>query len=356
MEQNPAVFLQTEAHPAEDVRRLFTHIFGEREGVFSATGLKVSAKSTPNMSVDISPGACMVAGTEYAWQGHYFCESRGTVNLTVDPADTQLRFDLVVARVHDSAYSGTQSKWSLEVVKGTAASNPSIPSTPDSSLVLAVLVIAPSAPSVTANNVRDTRLFPYTYGASSVGGYQLLHAGGQQNYIICTRNTRPVGVPEGTKIYETDTNLEFFWTGSKWYLTTPYMVDTRPFESTVTTSASTVWQMLLDLRNDWQAPCKGILMTDVSGYAGSTSVNHWTKIGIAKNGTSIPVTSAISRGRPETAGLFMPVSCGLGQTVADAGYSMGSAVMLNSQYSNYSTKVSLRVNNVFWPEHLYEKL
>ena len=50
-----------------------------------------------------------------------------------------------------------------------------------------------------------------------------------QEYVVCTSTTRPAGlvaVDEGVMIYETNTNLNYTWSGSAWVLTgTPIFVD-----------------------------------------------------------------------------------------------------------------------------------
>lgn len=208
--QTPPIFLQAGSHPAEDVRRALYAVHGGRQGIYTAGALAVSEKSgTPNMSVDVAEGQVAVNGSESAYAGVYLCEARGTTNLAISAADaTNPRLDLIVARVRDAAYSGATNTFSLEVVTGTPAGVPADPSLPSGScFVLARVTVDASASSITNANIADLRLSYSTAQngrAAAVGGT-----------VVCTNATRPTGV-EGLKIYETDTDYEYTYSGSTW--------------------------------------------------------------------------------------------------------------------------------------------
>jgi hypothetical protein len=153
--QNPAIFLQAGSHPAEDVRRFISTLMGDRPGIIDTGDLAVTQTATASMSVDVAGGRAFIDGTEFTYQGLYFVENRGTTNLAVAPADsTNARYDLVVARVKDEAYSGTTSAWALEVVTGTPSDSPIEPSAPANSLVLARTTVAAGATSITDADIQ----------------------------------------------------------------------------------------------------------------------------------------------------------------------------------------------------------
>lgn len=158
--QNPAIFLQEGSHPAEDVRRALGSIVGQAGGLVSGSDLVVSENSAgADMSIDVAGGAIWIAGTEDAYQGVYYCENRGVTNIPVQAADVvHPRIDLVVARVYDSSYSGTQDEWALDIVTGTPAASPVAPSLPANSFSLATINVAANATTVVDANITDTRV------------------------------------------------------------------------------------------------------------------------------------------------------------------------------------------------------
>lgn len=159
--QNPPAWLADASiqHNADDVRRLFSTLFHDGEGVFESDGMEVTQKGGgADMSVDVNTGRCIVQGTEATYQGSYFCQNQGTTNLAIGAADaTNPRIDLVVAQVRDSAYSGADDDWRLYVVPGTAAASPSEPAIPANSYVLARVDVAASASSITNGDITDRR-------------------------------------------------------------------------------------------------------------------------------------------------------------------------------------------------------
>lgn len=170
-EQNPAIYLQAESHPAEDVRRWQRAATNAGEGVLrtadSVSGsLEVTEKSgTPDMSVDVAGGSCLILGTEATYQGTYFCENRSTTNLAVDASDaTNARYDLVVAKVQDSDYSGATDAWSLAVVTGTPAASPADPAVPDNSITLARINVAALSTDVDNADITDLRTWARLWG------------------------------------------------------------------------------------------------------------------------------------------------------------------------------------------------
>ena len=213
--KNPPVFLQSEAHPAQDVRRFFYHLMAQRQGVINPGDLVVSENGTPNMSVEVAGGAAIIHGTESTYQGSYFVENRGTWPLSIAASDpTNDRFDLVVAQVEDSEESGATDAWSLAVVTGTPAGSPVVPTAPENCIVLAYVFVQATVTTILDSNITDQRL-DSTFGPGTQDGFAATTGG----VIVCTSSTRPTDTYAGMEIYETDTGDVRIWNGSDWALT-----------------------------------------------------------------------------------------------------------------------------------------
>lgn len=109
---------------SEDFRAL-----GHRAtGILS--GGVVSAQAVPAMSVQVTAGAAVIAGTTHSWTGK---------SVLVQPADSSPRFDLVVAGDDDD----------LHVVRGAPSTNPAFPGfDPATQALLAVMFVRGGADSV----------------------------------------------------------------------------------------------------------------------------------------------------------------------------------------------------------------
>lgn len=195
--QQPPIFLQAGSHPAEDVRR-FIGTAVSTPGLVSAGDLVVTERAgTASMSVDVAGGRAFLAGNEATYQGTYFVENRGVANLVVSAAHGSLtRYDLVVARIQDAAYSGASNSWSLAVITGTPASTPLEPAVPASSFVLARITVGAAVSSITNAAITDRRLVTAGQGyATTLGGQ-----------VTSTSTMRPSAPTDGMRIYETDTH------------------------------------------------------------------------------------------------------------------------------------------------------
>lgn len=210
-ERNPPLHLQAGSHPANNDRRFLEQLTGLRPGIFKAGDFAVTQTGTPSMAVLVAAGAAIVDGTEASDQGVYFVDSDGNDTLAIAAADaTNARFDMIVARVRDAAYSGATNAWALEVVQGTPAASPVEPAIPANCLVLARVSVAAGASSIVNANIVDRRTTTTGQGrVASLGGV-----------VVCTSTTRPSGAAlyEGLTIYETDTDKMWVWDGSTWNL------------------------------------------------------------------------------------------------------------------------------------------
>ena len=211
MAEKAVSWLQAASHPADTDRLVLEGLMnpagapvsGAGYGVGSGTTeLKVQAKGTPDMSVDVLAGHVWIDGTENANQGAMHAYNDATKNLAIAAAHaTNPRKDLVVAKVQDAQYSGATNAWSVAVVTGTPAASPAEPAVPANAIVLALVDIAALASSITNANITDRRR-----RACALGGI-----------VVCTSGTRPTtGLYEGLTIYETDTDRVYVYTGAAW--------------------------------------------------------------------------------------------------------------------------------------------
>ena len=91
--------------------------------------------------------------------GTYMAYNDGTTTATITTADaTYPRIDVVCITVSDAAYSGSLNSVAINVVAGTPAGSPTVPSTPTNSIALAQVAVAAGATSITSGNITDVRV------------------------------------------------------------------------------------------------------------------------------------------------------------------------------------------------------
>jgi hypothetical protein len=161
-------------------------------GIFKANSLKVQERSTPNNSVDVLSGGCIVRGSQNANQGVYFVYNDATVNVPMSVGNaTNPRKDVVGVQIQDVEYGAGAHSAAITVLTGTPASSPAEPTRPANWLDLALVDVPANDTAFTNSQITDRR--------------RLLGAAG--GVIICTSTTRPsVNLYKGMTIYETDTN------------------------------------------------------------------------------------------------------------------------------------------------------
>jgi hypothetical protein len=248
-------FLQAGSHPAEETRLMVNALAGGGTGSFtqplsggSITGrdsahgiindsdLAVTQNGTPNMSVNVAAGSCLIRGMSSAVQGAYHLVNDGTLNVAISAADaTNPRRDLIIAVVRDAAYSGASNDARIIVVTGTPAASPSDPSLTSNpnALVLARVAVAAGATSITNANITDLRQFALTAGeipvTTTTAARDIRLASptdGQAHYLNSNTTTEglwfyngtswrlPWNMPWGTVGYDTDTTTGSASTGS----------------------------------------------------------------------------------------------------------------------------------------------
>lgn len=234
--------IQGQSHDAVVVRNLIAAMFGVPvaahaaaasvttagggHGVVGAGDLAVTQNGTPNMSVNVAAGRCIVrAGNASSiaaacWSGM----NDAAVNVAIAAADpTNPRRDLVIFQVRDSNYGEAASDARITVVTGTPAASPSDPALTSypNALVLARVAVAAAATTVTNANITDLRTRVH-----AVGGVR-----------VCTSTTRPTGASlfAGLEIFETDTLRKLVYDGSAWLV----VADTRAWQAWTPTLDST---------------------------------------------------------------------------------------------------------------------
>jgi hypothetical protein len=155
----PPNWLQALSYSANIDRYLIDAAWGQ-SGVLA--GLAVSQRAAgANMSVDVAAGQAVVAGTDAANQASYLVRLLAAYNVPVAaaPPAGQTRIDLIVAAVNDPAATGTGTAgWGFSDVQGVpASSNPDVPATPASSVVLAQVTVAAGTASITGALITDRR-------------------------------------------------------------------------------------------------------------------------------------------------------------------------------------------------------
>ncbi|RLC76478.1 MAG: hypothetical protein DRJ03_28590, partial [Chloroflexi bacterium] len=109
-------------------------------GVLS--GLQVTENSTPDMSVLVAAGSCIVNGTEIT--------KTTSTNVSISAADdTNPRWDIIT--INDA---GT-----IAATAGTPAADPVPPALPANNILLALVYVAAGVTQITNANIYDRRLF-----------------------------------------------------------------------------------------------------------------------------------------------------------------------------------------------------
>ena len=127
-----------------DIQNLNKALIKDKTLILS-TSLKVTAKTSPNMTVSVSSGS--------AFNNGMFYQNSATVSLTIDSNTGSLpRKDAICIE-----FNGANSK--LVVIKGNPATSPVISSTATDSnhILLAEVLVGVGATSIQASNITDSR-------------------------------------------------------------------------------------------------------------------------------------------------------------------------------------------------------
>ena len=153
----PPSYQQQSTYTAQSDRQIQQASFNTT-GVIGSGSMAVTAQASPNMTVNIADGWAAVVATT-ADLGVYTFYNDATVIQTISAANaTNPRIDLIVATVNDAQYSGSVNNVVFTTVAGTPAASPTVPATPNNSIVLAQIAVAANATTITNSNITDRRL------------------------------------------------------------------------------------------------------------------------------------------------------------------------------------------------------
>ena len=156
--RTPPSWLQNGSHPAENDRLTMQALYSTT-GIIGSTSLAVTQSATPGMSVVIASGWAAVIGTTQANMGVYTAYNDASVTASIATANaTNPRIDVVCLTVNDAYYTGSTNNIIVNVVAGTPASSPTVPSTPANSIALAQVAVGAGVTSIVNANITDVRV------------------------------------------------------------------------------------------------------------------------------------------------------------------------------------------------------
>ena len=195
--RNPPSWLQNGSHPAENDRLTTTGILWRSGGVADYAAMVVAQSATPGMSVQISAGHALIAGTQTANQGFYIAYNDAATTVAIATADpSQARIDRICVVVQDAFYGGTANNQVIfQAVTGTPSGSPVPPSAPNNAITLAYVAVAANATSIVNANITDMRPTAqytegqYTASATASNTIQLNQLASQTGKAISVKNT-----------------------------------------------------------------------------------------------------------------------------------------------------------------------
>lgn len=125
-----------------------------RQAVVYGAGDPMLVSAAGGMIVNVNAG-------QVVFSNGYVLTSDATVAVTLDAGGASSRTDLIVARVRDTEAGDASSYGSIEFVKGTSTTAPSVPMR---SVVLAYVSVPAGASSVAGGNLTDRRVFTAAAG------------------------------------------------------------------------------------------------------------------------------------------------------------------------------------------------
>lgn len=150
----PPTWLQNREYPARIERMMLSKYF-QAPGVVSTSAFRVTAQSTPNMTLNVAAGSAWVAGTQVTNQGYYNVVNDSIAIINIPASNTSSRTDIIVLTIYDSEYAGSFNTAQIEVITGSPGGG--TPATPGNSIRLATVTVGANVTSITNANIVDSR-------------------------------------------------------------------------------------------------------------------------------------------------------------------------------------------------------
>lgn len=220
---NPPVWIQAgTAHP--DADRLISSVVVDRN-VDSAGVLKsIEGGVVPplnqlqptvlgyDMNVTFSGGTVIVPRVGNDPAGVFLCHNQGNATVSIAPATTQPRFDIIVAEVLSTLQGDATNEWRLRVIQGTEAASPTEPAVTGSKVRLARVRVIPAGQNGGTNKIAASQLTDQRSFVAGLGGVHLAwngvlypqHSPGRLLYDVSSKTLQ---VSNGT-VWETLHTLE----------------------------------------------------------------------------------------------------------------------------------------------------
>jgi len=142
------------AHPAELARRLLAVQVAGYSGIIEAGALAVTARPTPDRSVDVAAGNSLIPATEAGLAGTWFARNDAVYNVATPVGDATNPFRVIIGARYDSA----TSTWDIVSISGTPAASPVDPTLPANFVSLARLTVQiPPNDTIVAGDIVDLR-------------------------------------------------------------------------------------------------------------------------------------------------------------------------------------------------------
>ncbi len=258
-----------------------------------------------NMSVDVSSGLVLVAGTQSApTQGVYHGFNDATVNVTIAASNpTYPRIDLVCVSIQDAYYSGATSTGVIQAVTGTPAVSPAVPTAPANTVVLAHVYVGANVSSITNSNINGT--------AGSGNPDTVAYMAPIVNGGIIAKGP-PTFTPAfaGSSMFDKYYGVTWWYDGSAWHANGPGLVMAKIYRTAALTLTTAADQIVLYDTIDYD-PCSRITLSTsamftcpfagkfrVTGQLTSNGPGTNYQIKVYKNGTWVVVGTA---GKPDNA-------------------------------------------------------
>jgi len=188
-------------------------------------GLAVVQTSGVSMGVRIGAGRAFIEGTTTTLQGMYNAVNDAFTTVPLAGSDsTYARYDLIVLQIRDADVSGSTNEAVFLPITGTPSSSPQVPAAPASSLVLARVLVAANASTISNAAITDTRLFTAS--------------GGGIIWVPDEASRLRLGNPTATSVYyvhQNDTQSLWMNSNNSWVL-----INTPPTQVTVSATGAGV--------------------------------------------------------------------------------------------------------------------